>query len=159
MRFLVVLAAAAASAALVAAPAPAATQTISIVDCYFNHGGSVTVPAGTEVIFRLGWADKNRGFLKQFLAAQTTTAVLDGDAVANASDIWGPIQKVDKKFYVTWWQLSAGTLAAPGDSTHLDLQVTLSRSIRTADPNTGKTTKIGPGPLFPSDFGCTVTAA
>lgn len=158
MRLLVIVAAALAVAVLGVSSARAATQEISIVGCYYNHGGSVTVPAGTEVVFRVGWADKTAGYVRQFLNSQTTTAKIDGNPVANASGLWGAIQKVDKKTYITFWRKSAGTLAAPGDSTHIDYQTTLTKSITGIDPNTNKPTRFGPGPIFPSDFGCTVTA-
>jgi hypothetical protein len=157
MRLLTVLAAAVAIAILGATSARAATQEISIVGCYFNQGGQTTVPAGTEVVFRVGWADKNRGLVQQFLKAQTTTASIDGNPVANASGRWGSIQKADKKFYVSFWRASAGTLANPGDSTTIALQVTLKKAISGTDEN-GHHTKFGPGPIFPADFGCKVTA-
>src|SRR4051812_45009757 len=158
MRLLTVLAAALAVAVLSATSARAATQEISIVGCYYNHGGSQTVPAGTEVVFRVGWADKNRGYVKQFIDNQTTTATINGNPVANASGLWGPITKTDKKFYVSFWRDSAGTLANPGDSTTINYQVTVNKAVSGTDPNTGKHTKFGPGPIFPADFHCTVTA-
>jgi hypothetical protein len=153
------LAAASVAAAIGAATAGAATVTVSMVDCYFNHGGNVTVPAGSEVIFRIGWAENNRGRVQDFLNAQTTTADIDGTPVANASGIWGPIQKINKKFYLTWWQVSAGTLANPGDSVTINYQITLSRAVPEGkDPDTGQHVKAGPGPVLPADFHCTVTA-
>jgi hypothetical protein len=59
---------------------------------------------------------------------------------------------------VTFWRDSAGTLANQGDSTTINYQVTLDRRIPTADPDTGKHSTAGPGPVFPADFHCTVTA-
>jgi hypothetical protein len=160
MRALVTgIAALTAAVALGVGVASAASPvTVSVVGCYYNLGGNTTVPAGSEVIFRVGWADKNRGYVKSFLKSQTTTADIDGTPVANASGLWGPITKVDKKFYVTFWRTSGGTLANPGDSVTINYQVTLNQAVSGTDPNTGKHTKFGPGPIFPADFHCTVTA-
>ena len=157
MRLLIVLASALAIGLLGTSSAHAATQEISLVGCYFNQGGNTTVPAGTEVVFRVGWADKNRGYVQQFVTNQTTDAVLDGTPIANASGLWGPITRVDKKSYISFWRASAGTLATAGDSTHIDYQVTLNKAIPGTDEN-GHHTTFGPGPIFPADFGCTVTA-
>jgi hypothetical protein len=158
-RFLLLTAAAVAAAATLGLTAArAATVEVSVVNCYFNQGGNATVPAGSTVVFRVGWLDKTSGYVKRFLRSQTTTATLDSAAVADANSLWGPIQKFDNHTYVTFWRLSAGTLANPGDSTTLEMQVTVNKAITGVDPDTGKPAKFGPGPIFPSDFGCTVTA-
>jgi hypothetical protein len=158
MRLLLVLAATAAVAILATSSAHAATQEISVVGCYFNHGGTMTVPAGTDVVFRVGWADKTSGYVRQFLRSQRTTATLNGSPVGNASGRWGPIEKMDRHSYLTFWRLDGGTLANPGDSTKVQMQVTLSRPVTGIDPNTNKPARFPKGPIFPGDFGCTVTA-
>jgi hypothetical protein len=158
-KFLLLIAASVAVAATLGLTAArAATVEVSVVGCYFNQGGNTTVPAGSTVVFRVGWLDRTSGYVKRFLRSQTTTATLDGTPVADANSLWGPIEKVDHQTYITFWRLSAGTLANPGDSTTLEMQVTLDRQITGIDPDTGKPAKFGPGPIFPSDFGCTVTA-
>src|SRR5258708_21723800 len=103
--------------------------TVSLVSCYFNHGGNVTVPAGSEVIARFGWGENNRGRVQDFLNAQTTTADVNGTPVANASGLYGAITKISPKFYATFWLKSVGTLANPGDSLTVHFQVSLSRAV------------------------------
>jgi hypothetical protein len=84
---------------------------------------------------------------------------VNGTPVANASSLWGQIQKLDKKFYASFWMVSGGTLANPGRQ-HPPGHAGLPRppGLRGKDPETGEHFKAGPGPLFPADFGCTVTA-
>ena len=69
--------------------------TVSLVNCYFNQGGNATVPAGSDVYVRVGWGESNRGRVRDFLNAQTTTADVNGTPVANASNLWGAIAKTD----------------------------------------------------------------
>jgi len=132
--------------------------SISLTGCYFLNGGQETVPAGSDVSVRFGWAENNRGRTQDFLNAQTVTADVNGVPVANASNLWDPIQKGDG-IYFSFWRASAGTLANPGDSVTVHFQVSLSRAVPEGkDPDTGAHLKAGPGPLMPADFACTITA-
>jgi hypothetical protein len=146
-------------AALIAATAGASSPvTVSLAGCYFANGGQATVPAGSDVTVRfgLGWSNLGRG--QDFLNAQTTTADINSTPIAGASSLWGPIQKNDT-LWVTNWSAFAGTLANPGDSVTVHLQINLSRSVPTGkDPDTGQHFKLGPGSVLPADFGCTITA-
>jgi hypothetical protein len=142
-------------AALIAATAGASSPvTVSLAGCYFGNGGQATVPAGSDVTVRfgLGWSNTGRG--QDFLNAQTTTADINGTPIAGASSLWGPIQA-----NVVYWRTSAGTLASPGDSVTVHMQINLSRAVPAGkDPDTGQHFKLGPGPVLPADFGCTITA-
>src|SRR5262245_52086358 len=131
---------------------------VSLAACYFGGGGQTTVPAGSDVTVRFGWAENNRGRLQDVLNAQTVTADVDGAPIAGASGLWGAIEAGDG-FYVSYWRASAGTLASPGDSVSVHFQVALSRAVPEGkDPDTGEHFKAGPGPILPADFGCTITA-
>jgi hypothetical protein len=159
MRIAVIAALVAALALVGAGTAKAASVTVSVVDCYYNHGGAVTVPAGSDVTFRFALVWANKGTALNFEQAQTTTVSLNGNAVANAGSLWGaPVPVPTTSDWLTPWSLSAGTLANPGDSTTTTMQVSISRRLLGADPSAGTHTYVGPGNLLPADFGCTVTA-
>ena len=159
MRIGIVAVAAAFVAAVAAASGSAAAPvTVSLFSCY-AHSGTATVPAGSDVTVRIGWAEENRGRVQSFLDKQTTTASLNGSAVADASSLWGEPEALDPAGYVSFWHLSAGTLASPGDTAVVTFQVSLSDVIPEGkDPNTGKQIFAGPGDAFPANFGCTITA-
>src|SRR5262245_12075199 len=146
-------------AAVAAGTGSAATPvTVSLLTCY-AHGGVATVPAGSDVTVRLGWAEQNRGRVQSFISKQTTTATLNGNAVAGASSLWGAPEALGDGF-VSFWQGSAGTLANAGDTAVLTFQINLSAPIAEGkDPNTGKQLFAGPGDVLPADFGCAITAA
>lgn len=161
MRIATIAVVAAALVALVGAgTASAATVQVSVVSCYYNHGGQVTVPAGSDVTFNFGLVWANRGTALNFENAQTTTASLKGSAVANASSLWAaPVPFPTTNDWIAPWSLSAGTLVTAGDNAAMTIQVSVSRRLLGADPSAGTHTFVGPGSLgFPSDFGCTVTA-
>jgi hypothetical protein len=158
MRIGIVTVVVALFAAVAAGTSSAAPVTVSLPTCYFAHGGQVTVPAGSDVTVRLGVLYQYRGRTQDFLASQTTTATLNGNPVAGASSLWGAPQAVTGG-WVTFWNLSVGTLANPGDSAVMTMQVNLSHQIPAGrDPETGRQLFSGPGDLFPSDFGCRITA-
>ncbi len=160
MRIAITAVVVAALAALVGAgTANAATVQVSVVGCYYNHGGQVTVPAGSDVTFNFGLVWANKGTALNFEQAQTTTASLNGSAVANASSLWAaPVPFPTTSDWIAPWSLSAGTVDA-GHPAAMTMQVSVSRRLLGANPSAGTHTFVGPGSLgFPSDFGCTVTA-
>lgn len=142
-------------AALIAAMAIASSPvTVSLTGCYFGNGGQATVPAGSDVSVYFGASENTRGRVQDFLSAQTTTADINGTPIAGASGLWGAIQS-----NATTWRASAGTLTNPGDSVTVHFQINLSRAIPEGkDSDTGQHFKVGPGPVLPADFGCTITA-
>ena len=158
MRIGLVAVVAALVAAVAAGTGSAATPvTVSLFSC-FTHGGTATVPAGSDVTVRIGWAEQNRGRVQEFLANQTTTATVNGSTVADASALWGEPEAIGEG-YVAFWHASAGTLANVGDSAVVTLQISLSDPIPEGkDPNTGKQIFAGPGNVLPANYGCTITA-
>jgi hypothetical protein len=130
---------------------------VSLPGCYFAGGGQATVPAGSDVTVRIGWSGTNRGRVQNFLNAQATTADLNGTPIANASALWGPVEY--SVAYFSYWRARAGTLANPGDSVTVHMQVNLARIVEVGkDPDSGVNFKAGSGPVLPADFGCTITA-
>jgi hypothetical protein len=159
MRLGIVTMAVATLAALVGVGAGSAATpvTVSLLTCY-AHGGFATVPAGSDVTVRLGWSEQTRGRVQSFLGKQATTATLNGSSVANASSLWGAPEAIGNG-YVSFWRLSAGTLANAGDTAVIGFQISLSDPIAEGkDPVTGKQIFAGPGDVLPADFGCTITA-
>lgn len=159
MRLGIVTIAVAALVAFVGAGVGSASTpiTVSLLACY-SHGGTATVPAGSDVTVRQGVAEPKRGKVQSFLDKQTTTATLNGGPVTNASSLWGAPEVLGDSF-VTFWRLSAGTLANAGDTAVVAFQVSLSDPIPEGkDPDTGKQIFSGPGNIFPADFGCLITA-
>jgi hypothetical protein len=137
-----------------AAASGSAPVTVGLLGCYFANGGQATVPAGSDVTVRLGWPEGNKGRVQDFLKAQSTKADVNGTAIPNAGDLWGPIQD-----NASDWRAFAGTLAHPGDSLTVHFRITLSRAVPEGkDPDTGEHFKVGPGPVLPDDFSCTITA-
>lgn len=149
MRALLVVAAAcAATLVLLAGPAAAATQTISLVGCYYNHGGQVTVPSGTDVTAQLGWAATNPGFVRSFLSAQTTTVTVDGQP---ADGTWGAVEPSPQGF-VSRLSIPLGPITEP---TTVGVLVTLAHPVAdgTRDAN-GKLVMYS-GTVV--DLSCTIT--
>jgi hypothetical protein len=145
-------------AAVAAGTSSAAPVTVSLSTCYFSHGGQVTVPAGSDVTVRLGVAEETRGRVQGFLADQTTTASLDGNPVADASSLWDAPEAFGDS-WISFWYLSVGTLANPGETTVVTMQINLLHRLPEGkDPDTGRQLFSGPGDILPSDFGCTITA-
>jgi len=131
---------------------------VSLASCYFANGGQAMVPAGSEVAVHFGFSENTRGRVQDFLGAERTTADIYGSPIAGASSLWGPIQNTLGGYFSSW-RASAGTLASPGDSVTVHVQITLARAVPAGkDPDTGRNLKTGPGPLLPGDFGCTITA-
>lgn len=82
------------ASALLVAPAAAAdgTTTVGIVPCV-NSGGQVNVPAGSDVVFRVGWADRNPGLVQRFINSVTSVFTLDGASVPSPE--FGPVTETD----------------------------------------------------------------
>ena len=66
---------------------------VRVTVCTLEDGGPPTVPAGSRIVLRFGWAQKNKGLVQNFLKAQTSTVSLNGGAPIDVSDSYGPIEK------------------------------------------------------------------
>jgi hypothetical protein len=149
---LAVAAGLAASVGLVGATS-ATPVTVSLVSCVFGGGGNATVPAGSQVTVRIGWADINRGLVQDFLNAQTTTATVNGSPVANASSYWGPISDNN----VTFWLYDTGVVLGAGDTMTVTADVSLSHPIPGGKDDEGHPLFNGPGSIFGGPITCTIT--
>lgn len=162
MRILFTTVAAVAFCAVVAAGtgSAAAPVSVSFANCAFNLGGNATVPAGSDVMVRVGWSSKSRGRVQDFLNNQTTTASFNAVPVANASTLWGPQAKQSDGSWLSRWVGSGGTLANPGDTLVVTFQINLTHKVPDGkDPDTNRQIFAGPGDLFPAGFTtCTITA-
>jgi hypothetical protein len=155
-----VAAVAALAAAFGAGPASAANVQVSLANCYFSHGGQMTVPAGSTVTFFLGFVTISKGAAKSFESAQTTTATLNGSAVPNASSLFAEPVQFGPQDWVAPLFIPGGTLVNAGDQTSISsLQVTLAHQVPSFDRSTQTVGMYEAGDLLPADFGCTVTAA
>src|SRR6266550_2897661 len=132
-RAMIIGAVAALAAAFGAGTASAANVQVGLANCYYSHGGHVTVPAGSTVTFFIGFVTVSQGATKDFEKAQTTTASLNGSPVPNASSLFAaPVffPADPRSYWVAPWFLSAGTLANAGDHTAVtNLQISLSRRV------------------------------
>jgi hypothetical protein len=152
-----VCAALALTVGVVAGTGSAATPvTVSYPVCVFGSGGNVTVPAGSDVTVRMGIGYTKRGLVQNFITDQTTTATVDGNPSDVSSGWMAPVLVAD--LYVSFLDVSVGTLANPGDSVVVGLQITLGHKHPGGkDPTTGKQLFSGPGDILPNAT-CTITA-
>jgi hypothetical protein len=142
------------AAGLTAATASAATTVVPLAPCVFTAGGHWSVPAGSDVVVRVGWAER-RGLVEQFLDAVTVGASVDGVPVADTAQYWGPIDPSagTPGFFVSQWRYDVGTLANAGDHVTVGITWTLANAVRTTVP----VGWYGPGVVF--DGTCTITAS
>lgn len=95
------------------AASAAGTTTVGIVPCVNNHAGRETVSAGSDVVFRFGWADRNYGLVQRFIVSVTSVFTVNGVSVP--SPAFGPItDAVPGATYpfVTQQYLDAGTVGS-----------------------------------------------
>jgi hypothetical protein len=143
----------AAGAGPVTATAP--TSTVSLVGCA-GGGGNATVPAGNNVVVQFGLLADTAGHLRDFIAAATIIASINGTLVPNASRYWSTPSRFDPSHWVTYWRYGIGTLGS-GEDVDVVFDVSLARvvvSSRGPDPFLAP-----PGDLFDPDLACTITGA
>jgi hypothetical protein len=118
--------------------APAAQAAVVNVNpflCQTFQGGSMTVPAGSEITIRQGVAEQTRGILTASLNAQTTTITVNGTTV-DVSDAWpAPEQRPDGAWtsFITY---PTGITLGAGDSLSVVWMTTLAHS-RGVQPGRG----------------------
>ena len=158
MRTLLVLCAALVAASVYAGTSAADTPTtVSIVGCVDGHGGKVTVPAGSTISFRIGWAARSASMDKAFLNALDLNASVDGTAIADPMSYWStPAPSVinGQDAWVTTWLYPTGVTLQSGDSLTLFWQGVLSHPI-----NDGFTKGAIKGDIAGGNDTCTVTAS
>jgi hypothetical protein len=133
--------------------------TVGYSACVFAGGGNATVPAGSDVAFRVGLSWTNRGRTQSFINAQTTSASVNGTPMAGASSLWGTPEPLGGG-WVTFWSAPVGSLASPGDVVVVELQIAMQHGVPAGkDPATGRQIFVGPGNVFPAGFTtCVITA-
>jgi len=140
------------AAAALASAATAGTETaVSAFGCA-SGGGAVTVPAGSQVVVRQGWASGNVGLVRDFVNAQTTTVSLNGGAPVDVSNLWSTPAPVAAGA-VSFVSYDTGTTLAAGESLTFRLTTTLAHPVLDKEP--GGAVRVTGTPI---DATCTVTA-
>ena len=111
--------------AATASVARAGTVDVAATNCALLNGGQATVPAGSTVTVRMGFAEETRGILETLLAGQTTTLTVNG-TTTDVTNLFGtPFQRPNgswatNAFYDTGITLAAGqSLTFTQDTTFL----------------------------------------
>jgi hypothetical protein len=127
---------------------PTSTNTVDLGECGFVGNGHTTVPAGSTLILEETWLDTTVGAVRRFLRVQSTTAAIDGDAVAATSALWGPVRRLAEfDAFATTWSYEAGVLASRGDAMIVAFDVTLTRELRDGEGNVYPEGSIFGGPI------------
>jgi len=114
--------------ALAATSAQAAVVNVNPFVCSAFNGGTMTVPAGSQITVRQGFSEQTRGILTAFLNAQTSTISFSGTTVDVADAFAGPDQSpqgdwVSFVTYPTGITLAAGQSLTVAWTTSLDHRV------------------------------------
>ena len=135
-----------------------AEEIVPVFGC-MSDGGS-TVPAGSRVVLALGWVAKNRGLVKQFLDAQTTTVSLDGAASIDISDSYSEIEpRPGTGEFATGIRHDTGVTLAAGESLKVDGMMAVSHVVASGilDDDTHRPMLFRPAE--PISFSCRITAS
>jgi len=140
---------------LVSTPAYADDPTVSIVGCFV--AGGVSVPAGSSVTFKGGWAMATRGNTQAFANAATGVMTVDGLAVTPTKSEVFPLP-VDSEPLDGWrvsWSYTT-TAPAAGQIMVVTFTIVLARDVADHEGGIGKPSILPAGQMFPP-FSCTVT--
>ena len=121
--------------ALLAATSAAAqsnTFNVDLVTCGEATGGETTVPAGSHIVLLAEWTETNRAAVRRFLRLENTSAAVDGNPVANASSLWGPVT-AESGGYVTTWSYETGVTLSAGESLQVTYDITFRKRFRASD--------------------------
>ena len=105
---------------------------VELFPCTSPEGGDgeSTVPAGSRVVLALGWGARNRGLMKNFLQAQTTTISINGANSLNISNAYSPIeQSSDGSFFVSRIHHVTGVTLSAGESLQVDGMLAVSHVV------------------------------
>jgi hypothetical protein len=139
-----------------------AEEVVKLFQCSAPEGGGgeATVPAGSRVVLTLGWGAKNRGLMKDFLQAQTTTISINGGAPVDISDSYGPIEPGPEDGFVSRIHHDSGVTLAAGESLQVDAMLAVSHAV--PDPGVIDESTHRPAlfrPQEPLAFHCRITAS
>jgi hypothetical protein len=133
-------------------------EVIVLVGSCVVEGGERTVPAGSRIVLRFGWAQKNRGQVQAFLNAQTTTISLNGAAPIDVSDSYSPIEEHPDGGFVSRVRHDTGVTLSAGESLQVDVTTAVSHKvIDFFDETTHKPVFFQPG--HPDTLSCRITAS
>ena len=137
----------------------AQTVIVPAFRCAVVFGGSMTVPAGSEIVITQRWGAKTAGLVQDFLIAQTTTIVVNDGPPTDVSDGYDPIAGApDGSYFTRVFQPTGITLNA-GESMTFVLTLELAHQIHDGftfeDEDNNKKLFFGPGVAF--QFPCTIT--
>lgn len=126
--------------------------------CSVIFGGTMTVPAGSEVVIAQRWTAKTMGLVQQFLNAQTTTIVVNAGAPTDVSDRYDPIASTAGGAYSTRVLQPTGVTVGTGESMTFSLVLEFSHQLHDGytfeDGDSHKKLIFGPG--VAAEFPCTV---
>lgn len=143
-----------------ASTAEAAVVTVNPYVCFANHGGSMTVAAGSQITVRQGFAEQTRGILTAFLQAQTSAIALDGTTV-DVTDAYSDLEQRPQGDWVSFVTYETGITLEAGDALSIVWRMTLDHPV----PEVYNPAGGGPAgqPAFNPEgsvaWTCTVTAA
>ena len=137
MRASAALLAVLAAAVLAGGASANSTATVSLVGCILAHG-QASVPAGSTVDVRFGWATSNRGLDEAFLRDVTTTASVDGSPVANADSYWTTpaYQGPNPTTWVTNWLYPTGVTLGSDETLTISIDVNAAHPVPDGFGNT-----------------------
>jgi hypothetical protein len=158
-KHLVAVAVAAALMGGAASTAHAADVTVNPFVCS-AAGGAATVPAGSTIVVRQGFAEQTLGILTAWLRAETTTLLLNGGAPIDLSAGWSDPVQVQGGGWVSFVSYPTGITLGAGQSLTIALTLSASHVVPevfnpAAGGPAGQPSNIG-GSLS-STFTCTVT--
>ena len=145
--------------AATASAANAATVVVAATNCALVHGGQATVPAGSTVTVRMGFAEETRGILEALLEAQTTSLTVNGSSTDVSNLFSAPYQRPNGSWATDAFYDTTITLAA-GQSLTFTQETTFSHAfpevlLPTFDSSPGVPVMNAAGPQPP--LTCTVT--
>ena len=144
---------------------PVAQAGTVFVNPFFGcPGGTRSVPAGSDITLRIGWATVNRGLTHAFEVAETTTLTIDGVARADADDdVYRTLAKRPDGSWASSWIYPTGITLAAGESFTFVYDSLVSHRLHDgvvkADDHDQSPAFVGPGSIFGGPLTCTVTAA
>jgi hypothetical protein len=116
------------AAACFAAGARADSVVVGASNCALAQGGRVTVPAGSTIVVRAGFAEQVRGDLVALLQDQTTTVTV-GSTTTDVSGLFGPPTERADGSWASFAFLATGVTLATGDSLTFVVQTTLAHPL------------------------------
>jgi hypothetical protein len=135
--------------------------SVSAANCILNHGGNVTVPAGSTIVIHQRIGEQTLGIMQNFLNAQTTTTSVNDGQMSDVSSNWGAPFDLNGFSFADVDVPSSVTLSQAGDQMRFTFALLLSTKVpEILNPavggQPGQPTYNGPGLNFGGT--CTVTA-